>query len=52
MKKLSAPEAKVAIMFYIYDIKITDIAEELHMPVGTVKWRLSEIRKKLALYCS
>ena len=52
LKKLSAPEAKVAIMFYIYDIKITDIAEELHTPVGTVKWRLSEIRKKLALYCS
>lgn len=34
-------------MFYFYDYKIKTIAQTLHMPAGTVKWKLKEIRERL-----
>ena len=45
---LGNAEREIAIMFYIYGIKIKEIADELDMPVGTVKWHLSQIRTKLS----
>lgn len=49
---LPEPERDIAVMFYIYGIKIKRIAQELDMPVGTVKWRLNSVRKKLGEYLS
>lgn len=45
---LAEQEREIAVMFYIYGIKIKDVAEALNIPVGTVKWRLNQIRAKLA----
>lgn len=46
--QLGDSEREIAVMFYIYGIKIKEIADELEMPVGTVKWHLSQIRTKLS----
>lgn len=46
--QLDESEREIAVMFYIYGIKIKEIADELSMPVGTVKWHLSQIRTKLS----
>lgn len=46
--RLQEQQREIAVMFYIYGIKIKDIAVELNMPVGTVKWNLNQIRKNLA----
>ncbi len=40
-------DREIALRFYFYDYKIKQIAQELDIPEGTVKWKLSEIRKKL-----
>ena len=45
--KLSETDRQIAVMFYFYDVKIKSIAKELNMTVSAVKWRLTEIRKKL-----
>ena len=46
--ELPQDERDIAVMFYIYGIKIKDIAAELDMPIGTVKWRLNKIRAALS----
>ncbi|MCH5154949.1 MAG: sigma-70 family RNA polymerase sigma factor, partial [Clostridiales bacterium] len=46
--RLSEQQREIAVMFYIYGIKIKEIAVEFNMPVGTVKWHLNQIRKNLA----
>lgn len=46
--QLPEQEREIAVMFYIYGIKIKSIAETLDMPIGTVKWHLSQIRVKLS----
>ncbi len=45
----SLPEKlkEVALLFYIHDIKIADLAKQLHLPKGTVKSRLHRARKIL-----
>ena len=48
IERLQEPEREIAVMFYIYDIKIKEISSQLSMPVGTVKWHLNKIRKILA----
>lgn len=40
-------DKKIVEMYYFYNMKIATIAASLTMPEGTVKWKLSEIRKKL-----
>ncbi len=47
---LQEPQRDIAIMYYIYAVKIKDIAAELNMPVGTVKWHLNKIRSDLKKY--
>ncbi len=45
ISKLKEPEQTVALQFFLFGMKIKEIAEYLHEPVGTVKWRISEIKK-------
>lgn len=47
LKRLGKVEAEIATMFYFYGYKIKHISQELSMPEGTVKWTLSNIRKRL-----
>ena len=47
MRTLSDIEFKIAEMFYYFDCKIKDIAEELDLTASAVKYHLCEIRKKL-----
>ncbi len=47
IKELKEPEQTVALQFFLFDMKIKEIAEGLGEPVGTVKWRISEIKKFL-----
>jgi len=35
----------VAVQFFLFNMKIKEIAKYLNEPVGTVKWRISEIKK-------
>lgn len=45
---LPAEQREVLALFYIYDLPITQIAQELDAPVGTIKARLSRGRSALA----
>ena len=45
IRRLKEPEQTVAVQFYLFNIKIKEIAKYLNEPVGTVKWRISEIKK-------
>lgn len=47
IKKLKDPEQTVAIQFFLFNMKIKEIAKNLDEPIGTIKWRISEIKKYL-----
>jgi RNA polymerase sigma factor (sigma-70 family) len=47
IKMLSTDYNNILYRFYIEDMKLKTIAEELGLPLGTVKRKLFEIRKKL-----
>ena len=47
LKKLPTDTRAVVVLFYIEDLSIKEIAGMLQMKEGTVKWHLSEGRKKL-----
>lgn len=44
---LSDQDQQIVQMYYFYDYKIKTIAKELNIPIGTIKWKLNQIRKKL-----
>ncbi|MCM3133539.1 RNA polymerase sigma factor [Paenibacillus polysaccharolyticus] len=44
---LSDIHRRIVVMHYYDELKIGDIAIALNIPVGTVKWHLSEAKKKL-----
>lgn len=44
---LSSIYRNVIILYYYDDLSTKDIAEKLAIPEGTVRWRLSEARKKI-----
>lgn len=46
--QLPEQQREIAVMFYIYGIKIKGIAETMNIPVGTVKWHLNQIRVKFS----
>lgn len=46
LESLSDTDKEIAMLFYFYDYKIKEIAKDLNIPDGTVKWKLSGIRKK------
>ena len=45
IKKMKEPNRTVAIQFFLFDMKIKEIANIIEEPMGTVKWRISEIKK-------
>ena len=47
LSKLASEHRTVITLFYLKDYKLTKIADELGLPLGTVKWHLSEARKRL-----
>ena len=47
LKSLSAEEYRITVLHVFGDFKLTEIAEYLHIPYGTVLWRYSEAKKKL-----
>ena len=47
LAELSPAPRGIATLFYLEGYKITEISEALGISTGTVKWHLSEIRKKL-----
>lgn len=44
---LPAATRAVSILFYLEGFKIPEISEQLQLSSGTVKWHLSEVRRKL-----
>ena len=46
--RLDAPERTVLVLHYLERVPVAAISAALAMPVGTVKWRLSEARAALA----
>jgi len=50
IKLLSKDYAEILYAYYVEDKTLKFIAEELNMPLGTAKWKLAEIRKKLKEY--
>jgi RNA polymerase sigma-70 factor (ECF subfamily) len=47
LKKLEPNLKEIAFLYYYDKIKCKDIGEIMKMPTGTVKYKLSEIRKSL-----
>ena len=50
IKLLSKDYAEILYAYYVEDKTLKFIAEELKLPLGTVKWKLAEVRKKLKEY--
>ena len=46
-EQLDVDDRLVVAMFYLSDRPIAEIASVLHMPAGTVKWRLHRARELL-----
>lgn len=47
---LDENEYDIAVMKYYYGYKIREISLALNMPEGTVKWKLTEIKKKVVSF--
>lgn len=45
IQQLKEPNKTVALQFFLYNAKIKEIAEIVNEPVGTIKWRISEIKQ-------
>lgn len=50
IKLLSKDYAEILYAYYVEDKTLKFIAKELNMPLGTAKWKLAEVRKKLKEY--
>ena len=50
IKLLSKDYAEILYAYYVEDKTLKFIAEELNVPLGTAKWKLAEVRKKLKEY--
>lgn len=48
LETLDERETEIMTMFYFYGYKIKQIADSLGMPEGTVKWKISEIKRHLS----
>lgn len=52
MMHLPENDREIALRYYLYGYQVKQIAADLNVPVGTVKWKLSEIRKKCKRFLS
>ena len=50
IKLLSKDYTEILYAYYVEDKTLKFIAEELNIPLGTAKWKLAEVRKKLKEY--
>lgn len=48
-ERLDADDRAMVVMFHLEGRSVADIAGALHMPAGTVKWRLDQARQALRL---
>jgi RNA polymerase sigma-70 factor (ECF subfamily) len=48
MQVLEEDEREICLMRYMDGLDYQAIAEALHLPMGTVKWKLHQIKKKIA----
>lgn len=48
MTRLEAAERELAVLRFVEELSYEEIALALAIPVGTVKWRLFQLKKKLA----
>ena len=49
LQKLPANQRRALVLYHLCDLSVSDIADEVNAPVGTVKARLSRGRAALAL---
>ena len=52
LRRIPAEQRRALVLFHMLGLTVTEIAEEIGAPVGTVKARLSRGRKALAPYVS
>ncbi|ACU70980.1 RNA polymerase, sigma-24 subunit, ECF subfamily [Catenulispora acidiphila DSM 44928] len=52
LRRIPAEQRRALVLFHLLGLTVTEIAEEIGAPVGTVKARLSRGRKALAPYVS
>lgn len=50
MKTLPETQQEVLILHYFYGFKLREVASRTDIPSGTVKWHISEIKRKLRAY--
>jgi len=50
MQRLDPVEQDVLILRFVEDMEYQEIAEALDIPIGTVKWRIFQAKKKLLKY--
>jgi RNA polymerase sigma-70 factor (ECF subfamily) len=48
MQALEEDEREICLMRYMDGLDYQAIAEALHLPMGTVKWKLHQVKKKIA----
>jgi RNA polymerase sigma-70 factor (ECF subfamily) len=49
MQSLEEDEREICLMRYMDGLDYLAIADALHLPMGTVKWKLHQIKKKIAV---
>jgi RNA polymerase sigma factor (sigma-70 family) len=49
LEELEADERDLLILRFVEGLSYKELAVALNIPVGTVKWRISEVRRKLSL---
>lgn len=49
LEQLSAAERDLVVLRYVEGLSYEELAVALDVPLGTVKWRISEVRRKLSV---
>lgn len=50
LQVLEEDEREICLMRYMDDLDYESIADALQLPLGTVKWKLHQIKKKMAVH--
>lgn len=48
ISELGESDREVAIAHFVYDMRMKDVSKQMNIPVGTIKWKIHEIRKRLS----